>query len=151
MTGVEERRCGGTYNCKPYAQVSGRSVAIVTTRTQHRTAVTAHFLLRTFVLLIYPPVAFPACRKYHIGLRTHGNRRIFQQCGRRFKKIFSNFLWCCRPCFWARNKMIFSRQRSSWLLGVRLRSGVFIMKKMVDRSKLHDNISLWFLYFYPRK
>ena len=47
MTGVGERRYGVTYNCKLYAQVSGRNVAIATTRTQHRTAVTAHFLLCT--------------------------------------------------------------------------------------------------------
>ena len=39
--------CGETYNCQLYAQVSGRSVAIATTRTQHRTAVTARFLLCT--------------------------------------------------------------------------------------------------------
>ena len=31
-----------TYNCKLYAQVSRRSVAIATTRTQHQTAVAAH-------------------------------------------------------------------------------------------------------------
>ena len=39
--------CGGMYSWTLYAQVSGGSVATATKRTRQRTAVTAHFLLRT--------------------------------------------------------------------------------------------------------
>ena len=50
-------------------------------RTQHRTAVTAHFLLRTLCCEIYLLVAFTASLRYYLAARTYGNRRIVCQCG----------------------------------------------------------------------
>ena len=59
--------CG---RCNTGCQVSGRSVAIATTCTQHRTAVTAHFLFALFVA-DYPRVAFTASQRYYLGSRIY--------------------------------------------------------------------------------
>ena len=126
--------CGGTYDCKLYAQVSGRIVSTATTYVRSTALLwllTCCFALRVADL---PPVAFTASLHYYL-LCTYGNRRIFHQCGRLFFSatsfaVVDQFFSAKKKKWFFQTKFIRVGAGSGLVVDrVKLRSGVFFAEK----------------------